>query len=276
MADAVEAGPDVALQNPLRRMLPSEHIEALLDGIRGRTRGAEAVGMWIAQSLRDGGQGKQVEGLHRPVMPRGDRQGALALRAILLRNGDAPEREGAIAALPECPDRACVLLRGIPNYAVHPRGLPAIVGRHPLHGKGFATERVGQEMLQSLDLAPASCLHCLHHTCLEPPHRPMDGIPINGVPSPRASGERTSQWCHRCHLPSLCQKLAKLCCDARPDGRLPACAWGHVALALNPYPPHYRVTFASSILLCPHACRLALRLAFPPGRRTGLPCSVSV
>jgi hypothetical protein len=104
----------------------------------------------------------------------------------------------------------------------------------------------------------------------------MDGIPVNGVPSPRASGERTSQCCHRCHLPSLCQKLAKLCCDARPDGRLPACAWGHVALALNPYPPHYRVAFASSILLCPHACRLALRLAFPPGRRTGLPCSVSV
>jgi hypothetical protein len=151
-----------------------------------------------------------------------------------------------------------------------------MVGRHPLHGKGFATERVGQEMLQSLDLAPTSCLHCLHNTCLEPPHRPMDGIPVNGVPGHRARGERTSQCCHRCHLPSLCQKLAKLCCDERPDGRLPACAWDDVAQALNPYPPHYRMAFASSILLCPHVCRLTLRLAFPCGRRTGLPCSVSV
>src|SRR5215471_14087692 len=209
-------------------------------------------------------------------MHRGDRQGALALRAILLRNVDAPEREGAIASLSQCPDRACFLLGGVPYHAVHPRGLPAIVGRHALHGKGFAAERVGQEVLQGPGLAPSSRLHCLHNTRLEPPHCPVDGIPVNGVPGYRISGECTSQCCHCCHLPSLCQKLAKLCCDERPDGRLPACAWGHVAPALNPYPLHYRVAFASSILLCPHACQLPLRLAFPHGRRTGLPCSVSV
>ena len=107
-------------------------------------------------------------------------------------------------------------------------------------------------------------------------HRPVDGIPVNGMPGSRASGECTSQCCHRCHLPSLCRKLATISCDARPDGRLPAGAWGHVARALNPYPLHYSVAFASSILLFPHACRLALRLAFPGGRRTGFPCSVSV
>src|SRR4029434_437899 len=33
---------------------------------------------------------------------------------------------------------------------------------------------------------------------------------------------------------------------------------------------------AFAILPCPHASRLALRLAFPRGRRTGFPCSVSV
>ncbi len=104
----------------------------------------------------------------------------------------------------------------------------------------------------------------------------MDGIPVNGMPGSRASGECTSQCCHRCHLPSLCRKLAKFSCDERPDGRLPACAWGHVARALTPYPPHDSVAFASSILLFPHAFRLALRLAFPCGRRTGFPCSVSV
>ena len=47
-------------------------------------------------------------------------------------------------------------------------------------------------------------------------------------------------------------------------------------LGRNSYPLHYRVAFASSILPCPHACRLPLRCAFPCGRRTGLPCSVSV
>jgi hypothetical protein len=58
--------------------------------------------------------------------------------------------------------------------------------------------------------------------------------------------------------------------------RQPACAWSHVAHGRNPYPPHYRVAFASSILPCPHIYRLALRLTFPHGRRTGLPCSVSI
>jgi len=79
-------------------------------------------------------------------MHRGDRQRALALRAIVLRNVDAPERERAIASLSQCSDGACFLLRGIPHLTIYPRGLPAVVGRHPLHGKGFATERVGQEM----------------------------------------------------------------------------------------------------------------------------------
>src|SRR5215510_1980553 len=36
------------------------------------------------------------------------------------------------------------------------------------------------------------------------------------------------------------------------------------------------MAFASSLLLCPHTYRLALRLTFPGGRCTGLPCSVSV
>src|SRR5919198_194032 len=36
------------------------------------------------------------------------------------------------------------------------------------------------------------------------------------------------------------------------------------------------MAFASSILPFPHVYRLALRLTFPHGRRTGFPCSVSV
>src|SRR2546430_4852675 len=95
-------------------------------------------------------------------------------------------------------------------------------------------------------------------------------------PGRKPVGECTSQ-CHHCrHLPSLLRRLAKLSGDARPDGRQHAFAQGDIARGLNPYPLHYRMAFASSIFPCPHACRLALRFAFPPGRRTGLPCSVSV
>jgi hypothetical protein len=89
------------------------------------------------------------------------------------------------------------------------------------------------------------------------------------MPCHRAVGERTSQCRHCRHLPSLLTRLAKVSGDERPDGRLPACAWGDVAYGLNPYPLHYREAFASSILPFPHASRLALRLAFPKGKHTG-------
>ncbi len=105
--------------------------------------------------------------------------------------------------------------------------------------------------------------HALHHTRLEPPDRE----PVR---------ECTSQCRHCRHLPSLLWRLAKVSGDARPDGRQRAFAWSYVARGRNSYPPHYRVAFASSILPCPHAYRLTLRLAFPSRRRTGFPCSVSV
>ena len=96
-----------------------------------------------------------------------------------------------------------------------------------------------------------------------------------GAPAPSSGGRVHQQCCHYRHLLSLLRRLAKLSGDARPDGRLPAFAWGHVARGRNPYPPHYRMAFASSILLLPHVYQLALRFAFPCGRRTGLPCSHS-
>ena len=45
--------------------------------------------------------------------------------------------------------------------------------------------------------------------------------------------------------------------------------------ALNPYPSDYRTAFASSAIPYPSPHRLALRLAFPCGRTTGLPRSVT-
>jgi hypothetical protein len=48
---------------------------------------------------------------------------------------------------------------------------------------------------------------------------------------------------------------------------------GHV---LNPYPPPYRMAFASSRVPYPHPRGLVLRLAFPYGRDTGLPRSARI
>src|SRR5882724_2535678 len=237
MAEFVEAGAHITFQNPLWGMLPCSHIEALLHGIRRCTLLAEPVGIRIAPRLRDGIKREQIEGLHGSVMHRGNRQGAPAIRAARLWDRDAPERLSAVAALPQFLQGARFLRRGVPKETIHPRGLPAIVFRHPSDRKGLAAERVGQEMLQGTHLAPSSCLHCLHNTRLEPPHRAVYGIPIDGVPCDRCVGKCTSPCGHGCHLPSLLWRLPKLSCDERPEGRQPAFACGDVALGSTPIHP---------------------------------------
>jgi hypothetical protein len=48
-----------------------------------------------------------------------------------------------------------------------------------------------------------------------------------------------------------------------------------VGSCCNPCPPGYRAAFACSLVLYPQPYRLALRLAFPRGRATGLPRCVA-
>src|SRR5688500_19006533 len=85
-------------------------------------------------------------------------------------------------------------------------------------------------MLQGLYLAPSTFLPSLHNTCLEPPHRAVHCIPVDGVPSTGRCGECTSGL-NRCHLPSLPKRLIKLSSDERPDGRLPAFAWDDIEVS---------------------------------------------
>src|SRR5262249_28748008 len=105
---------------------------------------------------------------------------------------------------------------------------------------------------------------------LEPTHSLVSFLPLNGMPLHHSVGSRTSSRCCR-HLLCLLSPFAKRSRKERPDGSLPACAWG-----TYPYPFHYRAAFAFSIVPYPHAYQLPLRVAFPCGRRVGLPRSVSV
>src|SRR5712691_7027878 len=130
----IETGSDVALQDPLRGMLSGQPIEALFDRIRGGALCPEAIRVWVAARFRNGIEREEVQRLHRTIVPRRDRQRTLATRAICLRNGDAPKRQGAIATLPECLDGARFLCRGVPPHIVDPWGLAAIVGRHSFDG----------------------------------------------------------------------------------------------------------------------------------------------
>ena len=120
-----------------------------------------------------------------------------------------------------------------------------------------------------------SCLHGLHNTCLEPPHRAMHRIPVDGMPGTFGCGECT-RGLTRCHLPSLLKRLIKLCCDERPDGRLPAFAWGDVALGSTPI---HSITGRPSLLPSSHV-RTSMGLPYGllslKGRHTGFPCSAAI
>ena len=94
-------------------------------------------------------------------------------------------------------------------------------------------ERVGQQVLQGVHLAPPAFLYCLHDTGLKPTHGLVDSPPINGMPVQDVVGGCTSnhrrlRGCFCRHLLCLLSRLVRCSRDERPDGSLPAFAWGDV------------------------------------------------
>jgi len=61
--------------------------------------------------------------------------------------------------------------------------------------------------------------------------------------------------------------MIKLSRAERPEGSLPTFVGGAVADGRNPYPSHYRMAFAFSLVLYPPSYRRTLRCAFPGGGR---------
>ena len=120
-----------------------------------------------------------------------------------------------------------------PNHLVHTRRAFALVFRHPLDGKGFAAERVGQQALQGVHLAPSAFLRRLDDTRLKPTHVLVGRTPVNGVPAVGFVGGCTSRQVRR-HLPcSLC-RFFLLSRQSRPVGSQPACASGNVEPRIRP------------------------------------------
>jgi hypothetical protein len=117
--------------------------EALPNGIRRGSLGAESIGVRIALRFRNGIESQQVQSLHGSILHRGNRKGAKASRTAVLRNVDAPKRLGSVTPVPQGCDGACFLLWRVPDDSVDTRCPFAIVARHSLDGNCFAAERVG-------------------------------------------------------------------------------------------------------------------------------------
>src|SRR5215510_529736 len=93
---------------------------------------------------------------------------------------------------------------------------------------------MGEYVLSGADLTPPTLLYRLHDTGLKPTHVLLDAPPVDGVPLQEVVGDRTSNahrshgWFCR-HLLCLLSRLVRCSRDERPDGSLPAFAWGDVA-----------------------------------------------
>ena len=97
---------------------------ALPHGVGGGSFLPEPVGVRVGSRLGDGVQGEQVEGLHRSVPHRRDAEGTPL--AVALRDVHPPQRSGAVAPLSQVEHRLHLLLRGVPDVAVHTRGVACL------------------------------------------------------------------------------------------------------------------------------------------------------
>src|SRR5215468_9758101 len=110
--------------------------------------------------------------------------------------------------MPQGVYRLCFLLRGVPERSIHPRCSFAWIFGHSLHCDCSAAQRMGQETLQGLHLAPSPGLTRLYDTPLEPTHVLVTLLPIDGMPGHHIAGSRTSS--HACrHLLCLLSRFAQ-------------------------------------------------------------------
>src|SRR6516164_4772607 len=82
----IQAGPDIALEDPLGRCSQRQHPMALIDGVSRRSFQAEAIRVWLGQGFRDRIKGQQVERLHGSVLHTRNAHSTLHLYPNLLWN----------------------------------------------------------------------------------------------------------------------------------------------------------------------------------------------
>ena len=118
----------------------------------------------------------------------------------------------------------------------------------------------------------------LHDTGLKPAHVLLAPPPVDGVPLQEVVGDRTSNahrshgWFCR-HLLCLLSRLRRWSRDERPDGSLPACAWGDVPLRGPPLSGRLQTDICVLRPPLPATLSAGLAARFPRGRATGLPSS---
>ena len=116
-----------------------------------------------------------MQGLHGSVLHRRDTQRTFL--PVGFRDVHSSQRERFVASSLHLVYGHSFAFRVFPEDFIDARSVLALVFCHSSHGKSLAAKRVGQQVLQGMDLVPLAFLCCLNDTRLQPTHRLIDGIP---------------------------------------------------------------------------------------------------
>lgn len=238
---------------------------------------SKAVGAPVPCGLCNRSEPEQVKRLHGPILHDRDTQWSHRCRSPLWYV-HPPQRPWSVPVLPQLMYGLPLSTRDGPDLPVDPRRIAATIPSHSSHGKRFAAEGVGQQVLQGLHPAPPTFLRRLHDAHLEAAHVAIVLVPVDLIPGIFTVGGRTRRQngldrpsaiprTSSRHLLCLLCRLARLSRDEKPCGSPLAFARGDVALRLNPYPAHYRPAlrlFRNPLPAAPSA-RLAARFPFREG-----------
>src|ERR1700722_2947844 len=198
MADSIKASFDVPFENPLWTVPMAQQEMSLRQRIGTAAFPPKAIGMAVGLRFRDGVETKQVECLHGPIGHRGNPE--TALFAVALGNVHPAERLRLVTVPTQGAESGRLGFRCVPENSVHTGSLRTRIIDHSQDGQSPATERVREQINQSLDFIPSALRNSLHDTRLEPTNRPPDLPPLDGVPVGRTLGSRTSKHFCRRHI----------------------------------------------------------------------------
>ena len=164
----------------------------LIQGVGTAAADAETVGVGVRQHFLNGVQAKQVKCLHGPVGEGRNAQRPQLRWVAAFRNVDTSQRLRLIAAATQFAEGKRLQHRSIPYFVVDSGSGRTLVGGHSQDGHGPASQRVGEQINQCVDLVPSARLRSLHDTRLEPTGRAVNLPPVDGVPAHGKAGGRTS------------------------------------------------------------------------------------
>src|SRR5215471_432167 len=190
MADFIKASFDITFKNPFGTVPMTQQGMGLSHRISTAAFPPKAIGVAVGLRFRDGIEAEQVESLHGSIGHGGNPEAAPL--AVALGDVHPAERLRSVTVPTQGAKSGRLGLRCVPEDSVHTGGLRTRIIDHSQDGQSPATERVREQINQSLDFIPSALRNSLHDTRLKPTNRAPDLLPVDGVPVGRTLGSRTS------------------------------------------------------------------------------------